>query len=273
MKPCILLFILVAFFYSCASPDRKPAGPDSTGRKTDSVQAAPDSNATTKFQPPAAEYFLDEQHFSVPPFGLDKIKALIPRIKWYDDSLSEQTESDSLDQRSYDSLSFREKFTYNMIHPEGYSQMCDALPDHEREADRIYAFLPNLFGEFHWNDRQMAFFKDNRDSAVALIKETVKSQGHIGINFQDVVVDLNATELIPTLADIAHTETDNHYSLTVLMLLMKKNEYPEFMNSSSNSKLYIKASDGRKQYLVYNKGNEDLIIQRATNFYNGLAKN
>ena len=102
------------------------------------------------------------------------------------------------------------------------------------------------------------------------MKEIVTKQGHIGANFRRVIVDLNATEMIPTLADVAITETKDHYTLTVLMLLMNKNSYPEFMNSSSNKKLY-REDEERSDYLDYNKANEDLIIKRATNFYNGLA--
>ena len=121
MKQIVVLFILVACCWSCGSPDKKPAGADSTAKRVDSVSVTRDSAAVAQNEGSRAEYFLDEAHFSVPPYGLEKIKALIPRIKWYDDTLSQMSYADSLDTKAYDSLSFREKFTYNMIHPEGYS--------------------------------------------------------------------------------------------------------------------------------------------------------
>ena len=56
------------------------------------------------------------------------------------------------------------------------------------------------------------------------------------------------------------------------MLLMKKNQYPEFKQSISYTKLYKLDTDTYSAYLNYNKANEDLIIQRATNFYKTLTK-
>jgi hypothetical protein len=52
---------------------------------------------------------------------------------------------------------------------------------------------------------------------------------------------------------------------------MEKNHYPEYLNSSSYKKLSVSTTYEHPPYLVYSKANEDLIIQRATNFYNGLS--
>src|SRR6185503_2280886 len=61
--------------------------------------------------------------FTTPPYGLAKVKGLIKGIKFV------ESEGDlgyrKLDDKKYKNLSLREKFTYNMIHAESYSQNCD----------------------------------------------------------------------------------------------------------------------------------------------------
>ena len=159
-----------------------------------------------------------------------------------------------------------------MIHAEDYSQMCSMLPFRTDEEQRIYGQLQDLFGEYHWSERQFAFFKANRDSVVQLMKAVIKKDDQAGMNFLTVIVLLNANELIPDLIDVYRTNPGNHYILTTLMLLMDENKYPEFAESISARKLYHRKTDTYSAFINYNKANEELIIQRATNFYDGLAQ-
>jgi len=163
-----------------------------------------------------------------------------------------------------------------MIHPESYSQNCSILPERTDEANRIYGHLPHIFGDYSWSERQLKFFTENRDAVEQLMKPLIQINKKIGGNFKEAIVEMNAIELIPYLIEFYNREKKDHYILTMLMLLMKENRYPEFMNSTSYSKLYGKETgdyaieDVYGSYLVYNKANEALIIQRATDFYNGL---
>ncbi|HXB07060.1 MAG TPA: hypothetical protein VNW04_08090 [Puia sp.] len=270
MKPTVIAFILAACFYSCASPDKKPAIA-ADDKKKDSVPVATDTSvaqAQPQTQQSNTTFFLNQERLTIPPYGLEKVKTLTAHVKYVEDG---EQGTDSLDQRVYDSLSLREKFTYHMVHPESYSQNCDGLPAHPDEANRIYGYLPDIYGEFDWSEKQLAFLKNNRDSVDAMMKELIVKEGRVGENFREAIVEMNATEMIPTLIDFARTETEDHYTLTTLMLLMGRNKFPEFMSSSSYQKLYDREEGERVAYLVYNKANEELIIQRATHFYNGLS--
>jgi hypothetical protein len=105
------------------------------------------------------------------------------------------------------------------------------------------------------------------------IQACVTKDRRIGLNYKQVLVDINAKEMIPFLISTYNISKKDHDILTVLMLLMKNNEYQPFMVSTSNKKLY--GSDeysSYKAFLVFNTANEELIIKRATDFYNGLAK-
>ena len=104
------------------------------------------------------------------------------------------------------------------------------------------------------------------------MKPLIEKSNRIGSNLKEAIVETYSPDLIPYLIDFYNKEKKDRYILTVLMLLMKNNQYFEFTNSYSYEKLYGQVNGGYGAYLVYNKGYEDLIIQRATNFYNGLHK-
>jgi hypothetical protein len=160
-----------------------------------------------------------------------------------------------------------------MIHGESFSQNCDVQMPVQDEHKKIFGFLPDLFGENNWSEKQRKFFITNRDSVMSLIKEQVSKDKRIGVNYKQVLVDINAVETIPFLISTYNISKKDHDILTVLILLMKNNDYQPFMESASNKKLF--GSDGYAVYdafLNFNVPNEELIIKRATDFYNGQAK-
>jgi len=208
---------------------------------------------------------------NIPPYGLDKVKALIAKAK-ADTTQEEGTEA--IDEKTWNSLPLEQKFTYVMIHQESYGQNCDILPERTDEAHRIYGQLPNFFDEgetgYAWSERQLKFLKDNRDSVEQLMKPLIEKNNKIGGNFEVAIVEMNAKELIPYLIDFYKKKKQDHDILTILMLLMKENKYPEFMNSTSYQKLY-KDEYSYSAYLTYNQANEELIFQRAMHFYLSLV--
>jgi hypothetical protein len=266
-----LAFILVLF--ACSSPGAKTKTKDVTLVKdTVTVSTGVDSSQPQFYKP---VLFTEEEGITVPPYGLDTVKKLIAKIKNVEDTVTGgESSTEPLDANLYVALSFNEKFTYHMIHPEAYSQNCSILPERTDEANRIYGHLPNIFGEYSWSERQLKFFTENRDAVEQLMKPLIQINKKMGGNFREAIVKMNAKELIPYLIEFYNRDKKDHYILTILMLLMKENKYPEFMNSTSYKKLYgfkdEQYEDEYGAYLVYNKANEDLIIQRATNFYNGL---
>lgn len=202
---------------------------------------------------------------TIPPHGLAKVRALIKKIKTNNDDMA------AMDLNSYMALSLREKFTYHMIHAESYSQNCDATPPIQDEHKKIFANLPDAFDEYAWSERQTKFLSSNRDSVIAFMKESIGRSKRVGLNFKQVIIEINAWQMIPTVISTYNIAKKDHDLLTVLMLLMRDNEYEQFLASGSYKKLY--SEEARYDaYLNFNKANADLIIKRATDFYNAVKK-
>jgi len=261
MKPFYLSLglMLALFAFSTDAKSQHAASKKGTAPKA----ANSDEEYDLKLRP-----FIDERIITVPPYGLDRVKALIAKME--SESTNKFILATQLDAKVYDSLSFNEKFTYHMIHPESYSQNCSILPTRIDEANRIYGQLPHVFGEFSWSARQYDFFKDNRDSVQQLIKSVIEKTSRVGENFKKAIVLMNSKALIPFLIEVYNKEKKDHNILTVLMLLMKENNYPEFMRSTIYLPLYDVKTGRYNAWLTYNRTNEALIIQQATNFYNEL---
>lgn len=199
---------------------------------------------------------------TIPPYGLSRVKLLIKGLA------PEEDENLALTEKVYQALPLREKFTYHMIHAEAYSQNCDVMPPIQDEHLKIFGHLPDAFDEYSWSDRQMGFLASQRDSVLALIKESAGRSKHIGLNYKAAVVAANGKELIPFLITLYKQDPKDHDILTVLMLLMEQRKYAPFLNSASYAKLYG-AESNYQSYLRFNKANEALILKRATDFYNG----
>lgn len=207
---------------------------------------------------------------TTPPYGTEKVQKLIKGIKEIDGDDGDESIA-ALSVREYNDLSFREKFTYNMIKGETYSQNCDGWPLDPRQDTRIYGQLESPFGEYHWRKRQLDFFDQYRDSVIALIRESIGRTGRLGVNYKMVLVRLQATEMIPLLISTYNLKKKDHDILTVLMQMMRDGKYAPFLSSASYQKLYAgDINSVYDAYLTYNTANEELIIKRATDFYNGL---
>ena len=215
-------------------------------------------------------YHYARKRTTTPPYGLEKIRTLLPKMKDVPDKDNEDFGTKGLSSTIYSSLSLREKFTYNMIHGETYFQNCDVFLPAFDEEKKIFAILPSLFSEENWSDRQEKFFRDNKDSVIGLIEESIGRAHYVGLNYKHAIVDMNATEMIPFLVDFYKQQRKDHDILTVLLLLMRNNKYAPFLSSQSYSKLYAKGVSRYEAYLAGNTANQDLILQRANDFYNGL---
>jgi hypothetical protein len=215
-------------------------------------------------------YHESRQKTTTPPYGLEKIQSLLPKMKDVPDKDNEDEGTLALTEKTYASLSLPEKFTYNMIHGESYFQSCDAFLPYLEEEKKVFARLPPLFSEQGWSKRQTKFFLDNKDSVILLMTASINRTHYVGLNYKQVIVDINATSMIPLFIDIYKLKRNDHDILTVLLLLMLNNAYPPFVSSTSHHKLYASEGSSYSAYLICNTANQDLIIQRATDFYNGL---
>jgi hypothetical protein len=247
MKTFYILVILTACLTSCFTPDKKPTltpGPESA-----TCDTADDA------------------------FHWAKVKAMVDTVHKVEDTLGGDDAMAALDEKTYASLTLDEKFAYNILNDEEYAQNCDILPEHKDLAHRIYATPPPEDPEAGvWSERQINFFKNNKDSVTALLKALISCQKSVDDQYKEIIVILNATSLIPLLIDTYKTQPapKDHYILSVLMELMDKNKFPEFIGSISHKKLYADDAKTYSAYLDYNQANEDLIFQRAMRFYNGL---
>lgn len=234
-----------------------------------SLLAQEDNEEWVAASPESLAYHASRLKSSVPPYGLAKVKGLIAGIK------SVPGDSDFyfsvLSPKPYQALSLREKFTYHMIHAEESSQNCDISMPILDEQLKVFSQVPDLFDEQSWSQRQYDFFMSNRDSVLALIAESVGRSKRVGLNYKIVIEYVNGWELIPLLIQTYTIESKDHDILTVLMLLMKKNDFQPFMTSSSYTKLYG-PDNWHHSFIQANQANKNLIISRAEAFYHARKK-
>jgi len=211
---------------------------------------------------PSAEskaYHEYRMKMTTPPYGLDKVQTLISDF--------DQDVHHELYTKDYLALSLREKFTYHMIYPESYSQNCDpSLPEYNEEK-KIFGYLQDVFGEQAWSGRQTDFFVENRDSVMAIIKESATRSKRMGLNYKHAILEIDGVEMIPFLVEFYNRDHKDLDILTVLLNLMRDAKYPPFISSPSYAKLYGPQS-GSYPFLQYNKANEELIIKRAMDLFN-----
>lgn len=209
---------------------------------------------------------------SVPPYGLSKINVLIKKIKPQSDEDNSDMGISPLSHKDYDALSLREKFTYTMIHPEMYAQNCAIFVPQTNEDQKIFGYLISWMNEETWSDRQLDFLQKNRDSVMAIIKESVTRSKRMGVNYKDALVEINAWEMIPFLISYYQENKKDKDVLTTLMLLMRKGNFSDFIKSKSFRNLYGLA-DNYESSITFNKANEALILQRSQNYFHSKKAN
>ncbi|WP_262919328.1 formylglycine-generating enzyme family protein [Niabella hibiscisoli] len=204
---------------------------------------------------------------SVPPYGLSKVKALIAKIKPQSDEDNSDMGISPISKKEYEALALREKFTYTMIHPEMYAQNCAIFVPQTNEDQKIFGYLISWMDEETWSERQLQFLVQNRDSVMAIIKESVTRSKRMGVNYKDALVEINAWEMTPFLISYYKENKKDKDVLTTLMLLMKKGNYADFIKSKSYKNLYGVA-DNYETSMAFNKANEELTLQRALAYFN-----
>lgn len=198
---------------------------------------------------------------SIPPYGLQKVRALIHRLK------TDSEGGSRLGQAAYDGLSFNEKFTYVMLHGEDFDQNCDMSPGIMQEERKIFSYVPSAFADVAmWSKRQQAFLKENRTLVIGLMRDTIRRQHRVGANFKQAIVELKAVELIPDLCAVYRSTRRDHDILTVLMILMKDAKYRPFVSTQAYRKLF--GDQARYEaFLPATPANQNMVLNMATTFY------
>lgn len=208
------------------------------------------------------KYHEYRQAITAPSYHLAKINALVSKIK------EDKDGNLRLPEKAYNALSFEEKFTYTMIHGEDSSQNCDAMMSTVKEESKIFGYFPDAFsgGNIVWSDRQRDFLTKNRSKVVSLLRATIKLRQRVGVNLKDAILEINGKELVPDLIAAYNIKKKDHDILTLLMLMMREDKFPEFIKSTSFTKLYGENSN-YKGYLEATPANQKLIIERAMTYY------
>ena len=202
-----------------------------------------------------------------PSYHLAKVNSMVARIK------ADKEGNHRLSDKAYDALSFEEKFTYNMIHGEDSSQNCDGTMSTVKEETKIFGYIPDAFdeGNITWSDRQREFLTKNRSKVISLLRATIKLRQRVGVNLKNAIIEIDGHELVPDLIAVYNIKKKDHDILTLLMLMMKEDKFPEFVASASYTKLYGENSN-YKGFLEANSANQKLIAERAMAYYKSVTK-
>lgn len=201
-----------------------------------------------------------------PPMALAKVKAIIKSLK------ADADDNHRLSPTQFAALSVTERFTYTMIHGEDATQNCDEMPAIVDSEKKIFGYFPGPFDdEYTWSEQQRAFLKSHRGSVSTLIRETMRKTGRTGANIKAAIMEINGIELIPDLVKLYTAQRKDHDILTLCLMLMNENKYQPFLATQTWTKLYGPESN-YQGWIVANKANQDLTIQRAMAFYKSRVK-
>ena len=189
----------------------------------------------------------------------------------------EMGDQELITNQKFESLSTYEKFLFCVVYPEAFYQNCAVPMDingtiyqlPEASSKKLVARLPSDENENNLSERQRAFLDNERNAVLGFIKTESDKSGFMGNRFKSLVVEMNATELIPWMIEHFNkfTKKEDGYILTTLFLLLEKNNYKEFMSSLSYNCLYGEQSLS-KGYIPFNSANIDLTCKRAMGLYN-----
>ncbi|HEY3783010.1 MAG TPA: hypothetical protein VGL56_18170 [Fimbriimonadaceae bacterium] len=226
------------------------------------AQMDPNASATSK------AYAAYRVYDTTPPYGLAKVKTLIKTAK-HKDIAEGDTYLVALTDSQFNSLSFEEKYTYVMIHPEQFQQNCDGPFLKNGEEKMVFPYLPSSSTEMGLSDRETQFLKNNKSKVVELMKEEIGRVQHVGLNIKQAVLDLDAYSLIPSLVSAFERNKKDLDILTVLVNLMKDGHYKPFEASETYTKLFG-PNASYDSYIVGNAANQKLTTDRAMAFYKSM---
>lgn len=210
------------------------------------------------------------QRNTKPTYGLAKVEALVAKLKKKARSNDSFEATIGLSAKELAQLSFKERFTYNMIHGEYYTQNCDMFMATKNEQNMIYAHAPEGYeDDNYWSDAQRAWFKKNRSRIIPLVRETMRKDA--GANVKAAILAMGAHELIPDIVRKYEVDHKDHDLLTTLNELMKDAKFGPFTKTPIYAKLYSDDAVYRSG-VEATKENRDRIISLAKSYYASKSK-
>ena len=197
---------------------------------------------------------------STPTYGLARVRAIIRKLPKPDETTA------GMPTPIWSKLSIAERFTYTMIYREHWDQNCAEMPEIATEEDKIFAELPAMDDELMWSDRQVDFLKHNRAKVVALMRNTMTGEKHVGLNIKSAIVQIEAIELIPELEAAFQRNPRDLDLLTTLSVLMKDGPYRPYLSTPTYDALYGPSKD-YQSFMPWTRSAQQAILSDARAFY------
>lgn len=201
-------------------------------------------------------------------FSSPKLNALMNKTPKPKESWEAKKLSDS-DLASLDVMGL---VVYAHHFPEQYFQSCSRYSRATDESEKIHSILPRKGEGLTMSFRQWESLKKNRDSVIYIISHCFENEAGISDDYKQTIVGLAGHEAIPTLKKILERQPQklkDTYILTVLMLLMKNENYAPFIATELCKALYNEDNkDFRKEMtVVLTKSRRDEILTLAGTYY------
>lgn len=170
------------------------------------------------------------------------------------------------------SLTASEKFIYAHQYPESYMQSC-GLYDLAKDMSKFYANIPYLFDGTRKSERQRKSLHNNRDTTIASLKKCINFHTYIPLAYKQTILDVNTWEFIPDILRLEGRMNKNNnetpkdpYIYSLLMVLMKNNDFVEFKKISIYKSLYGPDS-GYRANVNFTEAVRNQLIDMSGKFY------
>ncbi len=177
-----------------------------------------------------------------------------------------------LSNSDFESLSPSEKFIYAHQYPESYMQTCGLL-DIVKDMSMLPANIPFLFDGERMSERQIKSLQDNRDTAIACLDRCIDFRSHIPLAYKRTIIEINAWEFIPSILRLEERINKSEkqalkdpYVYSLLMVMMKDNEFGEFIQTNIYKTLYGSGS-GYRAKINFTPAIRNQLIDLANKFY------
>ncbi|HET6996799.1 MAG TPA: hypothetical protein VFI06_17520 [Chitinophagaceae bacterium] len=177
-----------------------------------------------------------------------------------------------LSDSDFHSLSPAEKFIFAHQYPESYLQTC-GLYDMASDISMIHANIPYMFDGERMSERQIKSLLDNRDSTLGYLSDCIDFRSHIPLGYKKTIIEINAWEFIPSILSLEEkmnkgdtTTVEDPYIYSVLLELMKNNEFADFKKTAMYNKLYGPDA-GYREKIAYTAAIRNKIRELSQKLY------
>ena len=198
-------------------------------------QCSISSQKTTYTTSPQLQRNIDDSYSTKNCFASTKIDSIFKHNK-----KARKAYPPRISDEDYDSLNDQDKIIYALEHPESYYQICSLPTNPKKTGTKLMANLPMSFDEVGISRKQRNYLENHRDSTIVYLNNCINQSVYVSRQYKELILTFNFYECVPTLIKkIEQPEQYDTQILTTLMLLMKYDKYPSFLESKIYEKLYI----------------------------------